>query len=86
VETTLYSVKEFSLGDVTVKNVPVGTFNDPLISQLADGILGTAMLSDFILTVNYPAGQLELSRKRAPIRPGLKFFRFGISAICSCFL
>jgi len=70
VETKLYSVKELSLGDVTVKNIPVGTFNDPLISQLADGILGTAMLSDFILTVNYPAGQLELSRKRAPNTAG----------------
>jgi len=28
--------------------------------------LGTAALSDFIITVNYPANQLELSRKRPP--------------------
>jgi predicted aspartyl protease/Tfp pilus assembly protein PilF len=64
VETKLYKVKEFTLGDVKVRNLPVGTFNDPLISQLADGILGTSVLSDFIMTVNYPANLLELSRKR----------------------
>ena len=66
VDTKLYGVKELAVGDVKVKTLPVGTFNDPLVSQLADGILGTALLSDFILTVNYPAGRLELSRKRSP--------------------
>jgi hypothetical protein len=70
VETKLYKVKELSIGDVKVNNVPVGTFNDPLISQLADGILGSAIFSDFIITVNYPAGQLELSRKRPPATAG----------------
>ena len=66
VDTKLYGVKEIAVGDVKIKNIPVGTFNDPLVSQLADGILGTAALSDFIITVNYPASQLELSRKRLP--------------------
>ncbi len=66
VDTNLYGVKEIAVGDVKIKNIPVGTFNDPLVSQLADGILGTAALSDFIITVNYPANQLELSRKRQP--------------------
>jgi hypothetical protein len=66
VDTKLYGVKELVVGDVKIKTLTVGTFNDPLVSQLADGILGTALLSDFILTVNYPANQLELSRKRSP--------------------
>jgi predicted aspartyl protease len=68
VETKLYKMKEFAVGDVKVKNTSVGTFNDPLISQLADGILGTSIFSDFVITVDYPAGQLLLSRKqtRAP--------------------
>jgi hypothetical protein len=57
-------VKEFAIGDVKVNNVPVGTFNDPLISQLADGILGSSIFSDFIITVNYPANRLELNRKK----------------------
>src|SRR5436190_15378471 len=70
IDTKLYSVDEISVGDVKIKKVPVGTFNDPLVTQLADGILGTALLSDFILTVNYPASQLELARKRVPNAPG----------------
>jgi hypothetical protein len=53
-----------------VRNTPVGTFNDPLISQFADGILATSIFSDFIVTVDYPGGQLALSRKRAPAADG----------------
>src|SRR5712691_7766655 len=70
VDTKLYGVKELAVGDVKVKNIPVGTFNDPVVSQLADGILGTAALSDFIITVNYPSNQLEISRKRSPASAG----------------
>jgi predicted aspartyl protease len=70
VDTKLYGVKELAVGDVKIKNVPVGTFNDPLVSQLADGILGTAALSDFIVNVNYPGNQLEISRKRSPVTSG----------------
>jgi predicted aspartyl protease len=66
VDTKLYGVNELAIGDVKIKTLPVGTFNDPLVSQLADGILGTALLSDFIVTVNYPASRLELARKRPP--------------------
>lgn len=66
VDTKIYKVKELTIGDTKVTNVPVGTFNDPLISQLADGILASSIFSDFIMTVNYPAGQLELIRKRPP--------------------
>jgi len=65
VETKLYKVKEFAAGDVKVKNLPVGTFNDPLISQIADGILGTSIFSDFIITVDYPSGELLLSKRPA---------------------
>ena len=64
IDTKLYAVKELAVGDVKIKNIPVGTFNDPLVSKLADGILGTAAFSDFTITVNYPASQLEISRKR----------------------
>ena len=70
VETKLYKMREFTAGDVTVKNTPVGTFNDPLISQFADGILGTSIFSDFFITVDYPAGQLQLARKRTQAPAG----------------
>lgn len=65
IDTQLYSLNEVDVGDIKIKNIPVGTFNDPLVTQLADGILGTAMLSDFVISVNYPANQVELRRKRA---------------------
>jgi tetratricopeptide (TPR) repeat protein len=63
VESKLYKVSEFQLGDVKISNFPAGTFSDPLVTQLADGIVGTAALSDFIVGVNYPQSRLELSRK-----------------------
>jgi predicted aspartyl protease len=69
VDTKLYKVSQLKIGDVTVTNLPVGTFDDPLVTQLADGIIGTAVLSDFVVTVDYPAHQLELTRK-PPADPG----------------
>jgi hypothetical protein len=59
----VFRVDEIGLGEVKVRNLPVGTFSDPLLMQLADGIIGTAMLSDFIVTINFPASQMELTRK-----------------------
>jgi len=85
IDTKLYSVKEMTIGDVKIKNVPVGTFNDPLVSQLADGIFSTAVLSDFILTVNYPGNQLEISRSAPQQTPRARFFQPGTSAIFCLF-
>ena len=70
VDTTLYKMKELAVGGVKIKNTAVGTFNDPLVTQLADGILATSILSDFIITVNYPGSQLELARKSPPVAAG----------------
>ncbi|MBI4472462.1 MAG: aspartyl protease family protein [Acidobacteria bacterium] len=66
IESKLYTVKDISIGEVKIRYIPAGTFNDPLVTQLADGILGTAILSDFIITVNYPDSRLEITRKRTP--------------------
>jgi len=72
VETKLYKIDELTTGDVKGKNTPVGTFNDPLVSQIADGILGTSIFSDFIVTIDYPANELRLSRKRTAAVPGVE--------------
>jgi len=61
--SNIYRIDQLQIGDVSVGDLPVGTFDDPIISQLADGIIGTAMLADFIITINYPQGLLELSHK-----------------------
>src|SRR6185295_4967856 len=36
VESKMYKVDELAIGDVKVKNLPVGTFTDPLVTQIAD--------------------------------------------------
>jgi len=63
VESKLFKLNELTLADLKLKNLPLGTFNDPLVSQIADGILGTAVLSDFIITVDYAENCLEFSKK-----------------------
>jgi predicted aspartyl protease len=63
VDSKVYRIDELGVGDVKIRNLPVGTFNDPLLTQLADGIIGTAMLSDFVITINFPENRMELTRK-----------------------
>jgi hypothetical protein len=70
VETKLYKMKEIALGAVKVRNTPVGTFNDPLISQIADGILATSIFSDFVVNIDYTTSQLSLLRKRPSVPAG----------------
>jgi predicted aspartyl protease len=61
--SNIYRIGQLQIGDVSVTDLPAGTFDDPVISQLADGIIGTAMLADFIITINYPDGRMELTHK-----------------------
>ena len=63
VESPVFRIDEIALGSVKIKNLPAGAFGDPLVSQVADGIIGTSLLADFIVTINYPESQLELSKR-----------------------
>ena len=63
VSSNIYRVDRLQIGEVSVKDLPVGTFDDPLISQIADGIIGTAMLADYVVTINYPDSRMELTHK-----------------------
>jgi predicted aspartyl protease len=61
-------VDSMTLGDWTLKNVPVGMI--PLRSMSAmfgvpqlDGCVGTSVLYQFLSTIDYPAGELVLRRK-----------------------
>jgi tetratricopeptide (TPR) repeat protein len=62
-DSGVYRVDSLKLGDVTIKNLPLGTVDNPLLNQVLDGIIGTATFSDFFITVDYPQRRLELSRK-----------------------
>jgi predicted aspartyl protease len=63
VESPVYKLDTIQMGDVKIKNSPAGSFNDPLLSQVTDGIIGASLLADFVVTVNYPDGRIELSHK-----------------------
>jgi hypothetical protein len=63
VESPIYRADSVKVGDVTIKNVPLGTLGNPLLDLVMDGILGPTLLSDFFITIDYPGSQIELSRK-----------------------
>lgn len=63
VESPIYRADSIKVGDVTVKNVPLGTLSNPLLDLVMDGILAPSVLAEFIVTINYPGSQIELSRK-----------------------
>lgn len=62
VPSRIYELGEVTVGDIKVSDLPVGAYSDPLLTQVADGILGTSMLSDFVLTIDYPESTLSFSR------------------------
>jgi predicted aspartyl protease len=63
VESPIYRVDSVKVGDVNVKNVPLGAMNNPLLDLVMDGILAPSLLSDFYVTINYPESQIDLSRR-----------------------
>jgi predicted aspartyl protease len=62
-ESPIYRADTVQVGDVTVRNVPLGALNNPLLDLVTDGILGPSLLADFTITIDYPRDRIELSRK-----------------------
>ncbi len=63
-------IGSITLGDWTVKHVPVAIVNTRQYSNLfggkqIDGIIGTALLYHFVATIDYPEAKLILRRKTA---------------------
>jgi predicted aspartyl protease len=63
VDSPIYRADTLKIGDVTVKNLPLGTVSNPLLELVMDGILGPSLLGEFIVTMDYPRNQIELARK-----------------------
>jgi tetratricopeptide (TPR) repeat protein len=63
VDSPIYRADSLKIGDVTVKNIPLGTLDNPLLDLVLDGILGPTLLADFIITMDYPRSRIELTRK-----------------------
>ena len=62
VASPIFRADSIKVGEVTVRNVPLGTMNNPLLDLIMDGILGPSLLSDFVVTMDYPRSQIELSK------------------------
>jgi tetratricopeptide (TPR) repeat protein len=63
VDSPIYKADSLKIGDVTVKNIPMGTLDNPLLDLVMDGILGPTLLADFIITMDYPRNQIVLAHK-----------------------
>lgn len=86
---SLTRTKTMTVGDSTVANVPVMTIMSTPADQLLDGIgnelgmtidglLGGSFLRNFLVTIDYPAGQLHLQPYVTPPIPD-EFRRVGIT-------
>ena len=60
VESPIFRADSIKVGDVTVKNVAARHDEQPLLDLILDGILGPSLLSDFVVTIDYPRSQIEL--------------------------
>ena len=63
VDSPVFRVDSVKVGDVTLKNLPLGTLSNPVLEQFLDGIIGTPMLADFVITIDYPGDKLLLAKK-----------------------
>jgi tetratricopeptide (TPR) repeat protein len=62
IESRIYRADSLKIGDVLVRNVPLGTLSNPLLGMVMDGILAPSLLAEFHVTIDYPGGQIELTR------------------------
>jgi predicted aspartyl protease len=62
-DSPIFRADSLKVGDVTVKNLPLGTLSNPILDQILDGIIGTPMLSEFVITIDYPRSRIELAKK-----------------------
>jgi predicted aspartyl protease/Tfp pilus assembly protein PilF len=69
VEARMYRLDTLQIGDVKIHNLPVGPFDDPSIADVADGVLGMALLSDFQIVIDFTGDRVDLVRRADPPAP-----------------
>jgi tetratricopeptide (TPR) repeat protein len=70
-ETSMFRIETLQIGsNIRIHNLPVGTYSDPVVSQIADGIIGTVAFSEYLVSINYPENRLDLTRDNTPGAPG----------------
>jgi predicted aspartyl protease len=63
VDSPVFRADSLKVGDITIKNLPLGTLSNPVLDQILDGIIGTPMLADFVITIDYPNSRIDLAKK-----------------------
>jgi tetratricopeptide (TPR) repeat protein len=65
--TKLAKADKFKVGELEYTNLPVSSFDNTIFAELIDGVLSTADLADFLITLDYPDQKILLEPKRAAL-------------------
>ncbi len=63
--TRLGKVDKFQVGELEIRNLPVSSFDNQIFAELIDGVLSTADLADFLITLDYPDQKIGLVPRAA---------------------
>jgi tetratricopeptide (TPR) repeat protein len=65
--TKLAKVEKLKIGALEIANLPISSFDNAIFAELIDGVLSTADLADFLITLDYPDRRILLVPR--PPRP-----------------
>jgi len=68
--TKLAKVEKLKVGELEISNLPVSSFDNTIFAKLIDGVLSTADLADFLITLDYPDRRILLAPR--PSKPVAK--------------
>ena len=57
----LCKAEKLKIGDLQIDNLPVSSFDNTIFAGLIDGVLSTADLADFLITLDYPDQKIQLT-------------------------
>jgi hypothetical protein len=53
-------VEKLKVGELEISNLPISSFDNTIFAELIDGVLSTADLADFLITLDYPDRRILL--------------------------
>ena len=68
--TKLAKVEKLKVGELEISNLPISSFDNTIFAGLIDGVLSTADLADFLITLDYPDRRILLAPQ--PSKPVAK--------------
>lgn len=65
--TKLAKLETLKIGELEISNLPVSSFDNTIFAELIDGVLSTADLAEFLITLDYPDRRILLQPR--PSKP-----------------